>query len=133
MSESFAEQLSQFTPDGAGLDRDALLFAAGRASARPNRGWMALAGSLAACQVMTCVLFWPKAPAIVYIARDAPSIQSTPEQIQKPSAIEEKQLLDLESRAFVWNDGLLPSSAPVSSMAPQSPPLHAFDRSFLSD
>ena len=46
MSEPLAERLSRFTPDGSGLDRDALLFAAGRASARPNRRWVALAAAL---------------------------------------------------------------------------------------
>ena len=40
MSEPILERLSRFTPDAGGLDRDALLFAAGRESARPNRGWM---------------------------------------------------------------------------------------------
>ena len=47
MSESFTERLSRFTPDGAGLDRDALLFAAGKASARPNRRWRILCSALA--------------------------------------------------------------------------------------
>jgi hypothetical protein len=133
MSESFAEQLSQFTPDGAGLDRDALLFAAGRASARPNRGWMALAGTLAACQVLTCVLFWPKAPATISFVRDDPSNGSMPEQIQPSTPSEATEVRDLNGLAFVWKDGTLPTPAPVESMAPQSPPLHAFDRSFLSD
>jgi hypothetical protein len=50
-------RLSRFTPDSAGLDRDAFLFAAGRASARPNRRWMALTGALAASQVITLGLF----------------------------------------------------------------------------
>ena len=48
MSEEFLERLSRFKPDAGGLDRDALLFATGRASARPNRGWVALAALLAA-------------------------------------------------------------------------------------
>ena len=38
MSEPILERLSRFTPDAGRLDRDALLFAAGRESARPNRG-----------------------------------------------------------------------------------------------
>jgi hypothetical protein len=60
MSEPVAERLSRFTPERGGLDRDALLFAAGRASARPSRGWMALAGALAASQMLTLALFWPR-------------------------------------------------------------------------
>jgi hypothetical protein len=50
-------QLSRFTPDGSGLDRDALLFAAGRAAARPSRRWQVLAGALAASQLVTLGLF----------------------------------------------------------------------------
>jgi hypothetical protein len=36
------------------------LFAAGRASVRPNRRWMALAGALAACQLVSLGLLWPR-------------------------------------------------------------------------
>ncbi len=53
MSEPILERLSRFTPDAGGLDRDALLFAAGRASARPNRGWMTLASLLAGTQALS--------------------------------------------------------------------------------
>ena len=59
MSEPFLERLSRFTPDAGGLDRDALLFAAGRGSARPNRGWMTLAALLASTQALSLVLLWP--------------------------------------------------------------------------
>jgi hypothetical protein len=58
MSEPIPERLSRFTPDASVLDRDALLFAAGRASARPNRRWIAVAVGLAACQLLTLGLFW---------------------------------------------------------------------------
>src|SRR5436309_13213798 len=60
MSEELTERLSHFTPDGGALDRDAVLFAAGRASARPNRRWVALAGGLAASQLLTLVLLWQR-------------------------------------------------------------------------
>ncbi len=59
MSEPFLERLTRFTPNAAGLDRDALLFAAGRSSARPNRGWKALATALAGSQVLSLVVLWP--------------------------------------------------------------------------
>jgi hypothetical protein len=59
MAEPFLERLNRFTPDAGLLDRDALLFAAGRSSARPNRGWMALAGLLLATQSLSLVLLWP--------------------------------------------------------------------------
>ncbi len=60
MSEPFLERLSRFTPDAGGLDRDALLFAAGRASARPNRRWITLATLLANTQILSLVLLWPR-------------------------------------------------------------------------
>jgi hypothetical protein len=60
MSEPFLERLSRFTPDSRGLDRDALLFAAGRTSARPNRGWKSLASALAVTQLFSLVILWPR-------------------------------------------------------------------------
>lgn len=41
-------RLAGWRPAERGLDADAMLFAAGRAAARPGRLWAALAGSLAA-------------------------------------------------------------------------------------
>lgn len=58
MSEPTVEQLSRFTPHTGKLDRNALLFEAGRASARPNRGWMGLSAMLASTQVLALVLVW---------------------------------------------------------------------------
>ncbi len=78
MSGSFLERLSQFTPDAGRLDRDALLFAAGRGSARPNRAWIALTAGLAGTQALSLALLWPHAapPAAglpVPMAATAPS------------------------------------------------------------
>ena len=51
--------LGQFTP--AGPNRDELLFAAGRAAARPSRWWRAVAELLAVTQAVTlAVWLWPK-------------------------------------------------------------------------
>jgi hypothetical protein len=60
MSEPFLDRLSRFTPDSGRLDRDALLFAAGRSSARPARGWIALASLLTGTQALSLVLLWPR-------------------------------------------------------------------------
>lgn len=59
MSGPFPERLSRFTPDAGGLDPAAVLYAAGRRSARPNRGWVALAAALAGSQVVSLALLWP--------------------------------------------------------------------------
>jgi hypothetical protein len=61
MSGSFLERLSRFTPDAGRLDRDALLFAAGRGSARPNRLWITLTAVLAGTQALSLALLWPHA------------------------------------------------------------------------
>ncbi len=133
MPESFAERLSAFTPDGTGLDRDALLFAAGRASAHVNRGWTTLACTLAASQLLTLVLFWPKSAAPVNVVSDLPPVSSNLTQIQPSSDLDAGALPAFDSRAFAWRDGDLPPASPIESMAPESPPLHALDRSLLSN
>ena len=127
MAESFAEQLSQFTPDGSGLDRDALLFAAGRASVRKSRGWAMLACTLAASQLLTLVLFWPKAPTAHDLASDVRETPPVHEDVPNAFVGEEKELRALGNRAFAWEDGIPPLSAPVESLAPESPPLRAFN------
>lgn len=62
MSESIDRlaQLAKFTPSAGMLDRDAMLFAAGKASVRTSRLWPMLAGVLAMSQVATLLLLWPK-------------------------------------------------------------------------
>src|SRR5437870_974192 len=105
MSESLPERLSRFTPDAAGLDRDGLLFAAGRASARPNRRWLAMCGALAACQALTLgVWCWPRTeippasvPAVPLLANHVP-----------PPVMEALALWQLREQAIA-SEGNLPS------------------------
>ena len=59
MSEPFLERLSRFTPDPGRLERDALLFAAGRGSVRTNRAWIGVAAMLACTQALSLLLLWP--------------------------------------------------------------------------
>lgn len=54
--------LSRFTPSPGGLDRDAVLFAAGRASARQSRKWPTLAALLALSQALTVALLLSPGP-----------------------------------------------------------------------
>src|SRR5262245_26248916 len=82
MSEPLAECLSRFTPNTTGLDRDTLLFAAGRASVRPSRRWQTLAGVLAVSQVLTLVCLWPRAAppsSIPFVASKPSRPDSAPE------------------------------------------------------
>jgi hypothetical protein len=85
MSEPFLERLSRFTPDRGGLDRDALLVAAGRAAARPNRGWIALSAALAVSQVLSLVLLWPRpAPPIAQLPPPAVPQPPPPTLVEPP-------------------------------------------------
>lgn len=87
MSEPI-ERLSQFTPHAGKLDRDALLFAAGRASARPNRGWQVFTAALAGIQVLTIAFLLPR-PVTVHgtnIAQAPPVDSALPEVPLPPSS-----------------------------------------------
>src|SRR6185369_6958524 len=77
MSEPVSERLSRFTPDASGLDRDALLFEAGRASARPSWRWKGLAAALAASQLLTLWLLWPASQPPAHSV-PAPSLVTPP-------------------------------------------------------
>jgi hypothetical protein len=125
MSESFAERLSRLTPEGSGIDRDALIFAAGKASVRRGRLWPALAGTLAACQVLTLALPWPRGPAPIRptmaerpdeIVPDRWTVKVTPDEAAL-SALD-RQLMNLEEN---------PDSMPAESLTPDEPPLRAID------
>jgi hypothetical protein len=124
MSESLAEHLSRFTPDATGLERDALLFAAGRASVRANSKWQALAGTLALSQVLTLVLLWPRTP---------PLQTSTPLVVEStaPAPASDESERDL-SPGGMWRAGMLsidvdrPQPIDDDAIVPSSPPLRAF-------
>lgn len=124
MSEPLAEHLSRFTPDGTSLDRDVLLFAAGRASVRPSRHWMVLAGALAASQMLTFVYLWPRTPQPsappFALPRSAAVAPAEPPAIHDPS-----EWGTLRDRLLASEDDWpVPSSA--EPMVPPEPPLRAF-------
>jgi hypothetical protein len=74
MPEDVIAKLGQFTP-ATGLDRDELLFRAGRASAPSARGWKVAAGLLVVGQLATAVAWaaWPRPePTIVRVPVEVP-------------------------------------------------------------
>ena len=83
------DRLSRFTPSASGLDRDAILYAAGRRSARGSWLWKALAGLFAPSQVVTILMLWPRPqpagtfdpPAAVAPAIEAPAPASPPTDV----------------------------------------------------
>ena len=127
MSEDFGERLSRFTPDRGGLDRDALLFAAGRTSARPNRRWVALAGILAASQLVTLALLWPRPvpPGVMPVANaPAPAAVSAPPEDPAPPPNDALAAWAL-GQQYAGGQTDLPPPRPVANLRPDAPPLHA--------
>jgi hypothetical protein len=133
MSESFAERLSRFSPDAPGLDRDALLFAAGRASVRPKRIWPMLAAILAGCQLLTMAVLWPRAAAPIV------SVELTAGESEREIRPADT-LTSGEWTVYALNQRILyleledrQPSAAAGSMAPAEPPLHAWPGSIPDD
>jgi hypothetical protein len=127
MSEPLAERLSRFTPDATGLNRDALLFTAGRASARPSRRWQALAGVLAASQLLTLVSLWPRtqlSPSSVhpFVAESHTPPIATDESVPEP--LPEGMLragmlsMDLDRPGPVGDERMVPLSPPLRVFGP---------------
>jgi hypothetical protein len=118
MSRDFLDTLKRFTPDDSGLNRDALLFEAGRRSApSPARAWW-VASLLALTQALM-VGFLMLPPASVPINRPAQPVPTYP-----PSA-ERGSLLTRE-----LGEGERPLAA--DQMTPDEPPLRPFDPSLLT-
>jgi hypothetical protein len=125
MSEPLAERLSRFTPDGSGLDRDALLFASGRASARPNRRWAALAAALAVSQLRTLAGLWTGAktppPATPAASFALPGPSDAPPPPRDPSE------LGALSERLLASEGDWPPPADAGPMIDPEPPLRVSD------
>src|SRR5437667_12107104 len=103
MSEPFLERLSRFTPDAGRVERDALLFATGRASARPNRGWITLAALLASTQTLSLVLLWPHATqpgarSLVQVVNTPPlaPVPPAPPAMENPALLLSRHNLESE-------------------------------------
>jgi hypothetical protein len=127
MSEPIIEALSRFTPDPGNLDRDALIFAAGRASVRPGRGWKVVAALLAGTQVLSLVLLWPHSRhpggevSVNIAAAPVPSPVLEPRKTAPPGS------------SNVWSARASPERrdfddrpAETLTLIDSEPPLHAF-------
>ena len=109
--------LSRFTPSMGNLDRDGLLFAAGRASARPGRKWPMVAALLALSQALTLALLVAGTPP--------PSRPEPPTEVVPDVPTESEPLSPPIIRR--WPSALdeLPVPEPASSdLMPDEPPLH---------
>lgn len=115
------DQLRRFTPNASGLDRDALLFAAGRRAARGSWLWKAAVGLLAASHAVTLVVLWPKAPTVSERVVPPAAVAPTPEPEPPPAS----------PGPDVWTAGSQPDvllrSEPMTTVqfVPAGPPLTA--------
>ncbi len=127
--DAIIRQLSTFTPDGSGLDRDAILFAAGKASVRPSQRWKALAAVLAASQLASLALLIAMRPEHALLPTDFK--QNSPLVWEKPSPQDSSAKPDSTSyvvlRDRILNaDGAFPPVEPVDTALPDEIPLRAF-------
>jgi hypothetical protein len=103
------DRLGRFTPNAPGLDRDAILFAAGRRSARGAWRWKAAAGLLAVSQAVTLVALWP-----MPTPEPAPLTVPTPPAVPMP---EPELPAPSPPRSGVWTA----AAGPEVLEAPSSP------------
>jgi hypothetical protein len=75
------DRLARFTPNASGLDRDALLFAAGQRSVRGSRLWPIATVVLLMSQVITLVALWPSEPVKTPVVAPVPANISSPESV----------------------------------------------------
>jgi hypothetical protein len=120
--DPIVSQFRRFTPDSTGIDRDALLFAAGRASARPNRRWQALAGALAVCQLLSFAVLWPRSsPATPSATTELAAVETPP----APDAGSPYELGILRAR-MISDGGAFRVPATNEPLVPDEPPLRVF-------
>ena len=108
--------LSRFTPSLGGLNRDELLFAAGRASARPDRKWPTLAALLALSQALTLALLCTGTPTLPRAEPTPPPVPSDTVPVVSPIARDWRSALD-EPPVVVM---------PTEDLVPDEPPLHVY-------
>jgi hypothetical protein len=82
MAEQLLRRLKALTPNAAGIDRDALLFQLGQASAQRRLRWHVVSGLLAMTQILTLILLWNRDPQPRFIPPQIAQEQSH----QQPTA-----------------------------------------------
>ena len=133
MSEPIVERLSRFTPDAGRLDRDSLLYEAGRRSARPNRAWTVSTSLLAFTQVVSLVLLWPgmlpPTGERTFAVNGPPSRAVDPGVTfeQSPSGVKDSHSLWAARRHFTESElDDQPASPDAGPFVESEPPLRAF-------
>ena len=134
MPEPLVECLSRFTPSAEGLNRDALLFAAGQASVRrTGRTWAVLVGALAASQLLTLALLWPASKSLPAPVAESSAPRMPMPTEAPPEALEPTALAALTRSVVLSGSGDLPTERAVQRLVNPGPPLRASMPSSLKD
>ena len=117
-----SERLGRFTPDASALDRDAILFAAGKASVGSSRFWPCLTGLLGTSQAITLFLLFGTFATVQPVTVSSLSLPAMEEKSPVPFSPRDRDSLLLGPGIF---RGDLDSFGPpeVIDLAPQSSPV----------
>ncbi len=120
------EKLARFSPASSSIDRDAMLFAAGRASAPRTRGWKATAGVLACSQVVMVAMWFsvlrspsPQVLSNTLLAANANSRTTSDGPVSQLSDDSYANLM------HQMEAGVLPPPRPIEDPVPAQPILSA--------
>ena len=117
------DRLARFTPSAAGLDRDALLFAAGRRSARTSRLWPLATALLVVSQAATLFALWPRETVNgPVIPASPPAVAPAPSEFTLPPASPEPDVWSAGSRFDVLQG---PPPVRAGEFVSAGPPLTA--------
>jgi hypothetical protein len=142
-------RLSAWQPDGAGLDADAVLFAAGRASVRPSKArfaWPALTACLAGLAIVLGVCLKAEHTERLALARQmrqpppAPAPKPAPPAEVSPTPAEDVPPTGilaahraLERGLEGWPEQAIARADTPRAPLPRSPILHVGQRDLLLD
>lgn len=126
--DPLVQKLSRFTPSSSSVDRDAMLFAAGRASAPRTAGWKVLVSALALSQTATLAIWFvgrlfetpqrQTVPGIANYEEISPAFKEAP--VQLPASV--------DTYASLWRqleESGLPRPEPFADPLPAHPALSA--------
>jgi hypothetical protein len=119
MSDALTRLLRRFTPEGAGLDRDALMYEAGRASVPSPARWKALAALLALGQALTLLLVAQPAQ------RPAPPAEVRPEPAISPASAPPAGAWTMWQQQLQGEGALAPMTVDAD-LVPDEPPLRVY-------
>jgi hypothetical protein len=104
----FTQSLANVPPHPGQLDRDALLFAAGRASVRRGAWWAATTAALAALSTVLAVVLVARPPTVVEVERIVHVPTPAPHDAPPPDSAgpRDEPTSTVPSPALVWGSGL---------------------------